>query len=81
MERVSQFSFKLFCLTMPKKIKGEPLCTVHQKLSVSEKFVGMSGCGWYHGIAVGIFLSHSAEIFGKESLKVSVISGFETSQG
>ena len=39
-ERVSQFSSKLFCLTMQKKYVGEPICAVIQNIYVSENFHG-----------------------------------------
>ena len=34
------FSFKIFCLTVPKNLVGEPFCAVFQKISGSEKVDG-----------------------------------------
>ena len=34
------FPTKIFCLTVPKNIVGEPFCAVFQKISVSQKVYG-----------------------------------------
>ena len=40
MGRVSRFSVKMFCLTVPKNFVGEPEGAVFQKTSGSEKVYG-----------------------------------------
>ncbi len=40
------FSSKFFCLTVPKKLVGEPFCAVFQKISFSELVYGLEVGGF-----------------------------------
>ena len=40
---MSRFFVEIFCLTVPKKIVGEPFCAVGQKISVAKKFMDKRG--------------------------------------
>ena len=72
------FSFKIFCLTVPKKFVENT--SVYQKISGSEKFYA-SERGRGEGVSrfsVENFLSHSAESSSRgESFSVSLTSGIE----
>ena len=53
---MSQFSFEIFCLTVPKIIVGEPFCPVFQKISGSQKSLWIrGGRGEYQDFASKIF--------------------------
>ena len=65
------FSFIIFCLTVPKNLVGEPFCAVFQK----SLWIRGGGVSRY---SIENFLSHSAEDFRRgESFSVSLISGME----
>ena len=67
------FSFKIFCLTVPKNFVG-----VYQKISGSEKIYASERGEGVSRFSVEMFLSHSAENLSRgESFSVSLISGIE----
>ena len=71
------FPSKIFCLTVPKNLVGEPFC-------VSQNF-GQRKSLWIRGRGEGgsikifrrLFLSHRAEKFVKKPFSLSLISGIE----
>ena len=56
------FPSKVFCLTVPINLVGEPFCAVFQKSSGSKNFMDKRR-GGLSRFSIEIFLSHSAEKF------------------
>ena len=70
-----EFSFKIFCLTVPKNFVGEHFGI--RKFRVEKNFMHQRGGRGYQGFPSKIF-SHSGEKFRRgESFSVSLISGIE----
>ena len=62
-----KFSWKVFCLTVPKNVVGEQrFCAKFQRISGSEKVLKKRGKE-YQKFQSKVFLSHSAEQFGRET--------------
>ena len=75
---MSQFSLDFFCLTVPKKLVGEPFCAVFQK--ISKKFMDKGG-GEFQDFLSKIFCLTVPKISvgggGVWSFSVSLVSGIE----
>ena len=55
------FQPKMFCLTVPKNLVGEPFCAVFQKNYGKQKVCGEIFLGRVSRFSTEIVLSHSAE--------------------
>ena len=69
------FSFKNFCLTVPKYFVGE-LASVYRKISGSEKIYASEKGEGVSRFSVEIFLSHSAEKFRRGILYYCINFGY-----
>ena len=57
------FSFEIFCLTVPKNLVGEPFCAAFQKISGSEKVYDKTGGEEFQDISSNIFCLTVPKIF------------------